>query len=189
MISSKYALHIPHQFYILLSKKVDNSIILSFKFVPNFEQKTSHSILSLYIFSPELFWPLTFAVSIYTTGEEKKNHQNKTKQKTKAPTNSSQTRPTNQMKALAGCKNGKIIAASEPAWPCCSSFAENSDLRVPHWNIPDPHVFSALLLLICAAGLILVSVFFFFCGFFKVLQRNVCFLWQTFILILDTLQF
>lgn len=136
----------------------------------------------LSIFSPEFFWPLTFAVRVYTTGEgEKKKNPTKTqkpnKRKTKAPTNISRTHPTSHMKALAGCKDDKIIAASEPACPCCSSFAENSDLRVPHQNIPDPHVFlsSAAINNMCSMFSVLGG---FFVAFLKFYKKTVCFLWH-----------
>lgn len=94
-------------------------------------------------------------------------------------------------KALAGCKDDKIIAASKPAWPCCSNFAENSDLRVPHWNIQDPHVSlsSAAINNMCSRAYSGLCAGDFLCCcwsfiFLEVLQRSVCFLWQTFILIL-----
>lgn len=138
MISSEYALRIPHQFYILLSKKVGNSIISSFTFVTQSrtENLTWYLISSItLVLNCSDLSPLP---SGFTLQEKEKTKQSK--QKTKASTNSSQTHPTNQMKALAGCKDDKIIAASKPTWPCYLSFAENSDLRVPHWNIPDSHV-------------------------------------------------
>lgn len=145
-----------------------------------------------------MFWPLICAVRIYATGEGKKpkqTNQQKQTQKTpkqqqqKIPTNHFQTHPSNQMKALTGCKDEKITTASKPTWPCWEVL-----LKTLTWGllIEIFQIFMspwALLLLITwAAGLILISVLGVFVAF-SVLQRNVCFLWQTFILILDTLQF
>lgn len=89
------------------------------------------------------------------------------------------------MKALAACWDENITAAAKPVWPC-ASFPKISDLRASHWNIPDPRV-SLSSAAINNMGSRAYSDLWF--GAFWGLQRNVCFLWQTFIHILDILQF